>query len=198
MKIRTFTLALLFFSLSAYAQEENSEALLMFEGLSAYVAITTGPYILELTDDVSDGCMPSPDAVEQSWEVELRRLGYTIIPEADEKESVFSPKILIEAFGFGNNEYNCAVMVQTSLELYFGGNLPYTDKMTLSRSRIPVTRHLLTGGKNDMGERISNLSRDHVNELYLMMERTKERFQKEYPQFLSQHMAGKMAASQEK
>jgi hypothetical protein len=174
---------------------EDDESGLVFEGAQLLIALNNEPIKLEVYDDVSDGCMPNPSAVEQAWEVELRRLGFEFT--GDGLEQVFAPEISVEAFGFETSDWSCAVTVSTSFSQVLMSPVPYTSERIFIRHQWEVARHLLTGTKSDMNKRISDLAREHVNNFYLTKTRMMDRLESEYPKFLQEYRRGKASSGNE-
>lgn len=164
-------------------QAGNDESTLMFEGVDAWMAVYPKVVVLSVVDDVSDGCMPRPNGAQAAWEAELRRLGFQVV-ERGERDFA-TPGVAIMTFGYGTDGGGCVVNVETVLTFFIVGLLG--EKQVITPMSITMAENLMSGPKLNMQTRIEDLSRDHARSLYLRMEKTRERFKKEYPIFMANY-----------
>ena len=125
---------------------------------------------LSLGDQVKDGCLPTPAAIKNAWEVELRRLGFQVVSEWDPSYYEFS----VLALGYAHNKTNCSVILESEV-FSLWVNVTIHSRLT-KYAPISLWEKLaiLSGPKEDMQSRIRDKARDHVNEFFLAVSQAKD------------------------
>lgn len=126
---------------------------------------------LKFSDQVSDGCLPDPAAIKDAWEVELRRLGFKVVPSNELRSYGFT----VTALGMASGDYTCSVFVESKVSspvMYIV--LPLDDKSYWIEIPLWESEMILSGPKKSMQNRIRDVARDHVNSFFLEISQAKD------------------------
>lgn len=178
-------LAYIVFALSFWIQPVKAEETSLFieGGLYALIFNNT-KVVLEVSDQVTDGCMRSPDSIERYAEAALRRNKLSVVDKAN---AMLPPTVKVTALGFGTNEYNCAVHFSLTLTQYTVAQVPYsavldgTTQNTIIPVGITIYSTILSGPKDSMQERLERETESAVNELFITIDRAKDHVKQNWP-----------------
>lgn len=114
---------------------------------------------ITLSDQVSDGCMPRPSAIEEAAELRFRAAG---IPRNNDDAPLH--ELSIFAAGYATNDFNCAVTVSMDLHTVASVNEGRQPNWVFPLARVQIgggRLRLIAGPKTDM----QTLVRDSVVEM---------------------------------
>ena len=179
--MRTFVIGSLFLliSLASTAQSESS---LLFAGGTQSLIATRDTFAIELSDQVTGGCLPNPSALKDRMEVSLRKNGYKINSESN----LFSDDIRITALGYKVGEDFCVVYLSASLNFLVGMNVPFAHNVASGDlTMAPFTHYfggtLLSGDQSSMQKRLSDQVSEYADKPFLDISRARDAIFLEFP-----------------
>jgi len=194
MRTHTATLIGLFFSLCNIlaAHAEDDEPNLFFQGDKEALFWFDDTFSIKVLDGVEGGCLPQPDNLKTKMEVSLRQAGFAI---ADEP-SLLLPEVIIYPFGYAIDG-GCSVVITTEIRKYVIATVPFSHDYgadgnlgnTLVLVRHTVSDNMLTGSKSGMQRRLEDMVRDHGDQIYLFIARSKDFMRSKFPKIIQRHEA---------
>lgn len=171
----------IFWLVSVSGAAHSSNDLLFDGGVEALIA-TKDSFIIKVSDQVTGGCLPNPNALKDKMEASLRRDGFSITSE----ESFFNNVILITAVGYPMNDISCAVSLDVVMAFSITVNVPfayesYGDGQTMTNYLYPIHRGVLTGPKRKIQDSLEDSVTESAEKLFLEISRARDRIFNDYP-----------------
>lgn len=157
---------------------------MLFEGGTNAILFDTSVVKIEISDQVKDGCMPQPSALETAAEAALRRNGFGI---STDENALFIPTVRITALGYAVGGNSCAVTFTMQLSRFIAaivpntGQLPDDVRKTLAPIDWTVYNKMLTGPKYDMQGRLEREAEKSANELFIAVDRANDYVKEKWP-----------------
>jgi hypothetical protein len=164
---------------SASAEEAPS---LLFEGGTKALLVSMSEFAIVVSDQVTDGCLPSPTKLKDKMEIALRKNGFDIKKEA----GYFTNDIGITALGYKIGESSCAVHLSVELLFQAVVNVPFSKNVqsgqeTFAPFFYKVGSRMLTGPRYGMQARLEKQVTEYADELYLAISRAKDDVFSKFP-----------------
>lgn len=184
--MKTCLLAALLFvnaALAAETESNESEAFILEAGWEAHLASIKSVSI-SVTDQVVDGCLPSPEIVKNKLEIGLRKNNFRIKDNTD-KGSLHDINIHAIGFAVGGDKSLCVVNLTVSLNIhravtaYYAWNV--SDGQTFTPIAYTLTSGLMSGPKNGMQKRIESQAAAQADTLYLEVSRAQDKIFSRWP-----------------
>lgn len=189
--MKTFVICSLFLmvSLASTAQSESS---LLFAGGTQSLIATRDTFAIELSDQVTGGCLPDPSALKDRMEVSLRKNGYKINSESN----LFSDDIRITALGYKVGEDSCVVYLSASLNFLVGMNVPFAHNIASGHLTMAPFIHyfggtLLSGEQSSIHKRLSDQVSEYADRLFLDISRARDAIFVKFPSINAEFMKTK-------
>ena len=179
--MKTFVIGSLFLAVSL-ASTAQSESSLLFNGGNRSLLATRDTFAIEVSDQVTGGCLPSPSALKDKMEVSLRKNGYKINSESN----LFSDNIRITALGYKIGEDACVVYLTASLSFLVGMNVPFAHNVASGSLTMASFTHdfggtLLSGDQSSMQKRLSDQVSEYSDKLFLDISRARDAIFSKFP-----------------
>ena len=162
---------------------------LMFDGgIDSIIAYKDNFYI-DVSDQVTDGCLPRPSRLLDKMETSLRKSGFSI----SRVESPFVPTVQITALGYSIDDDFCAVHLKVTLHFLNPTSVPRSrgtsyGRLTLAELNTNIGSSLFTYSKRQMQSRLESRIEELADDLYLMISRAKDALETDFPEFKSPNL----------
>lgn len=166
-------------SIASLARADDA-SLLTDGGINAFLA-TMDAFSIRIHDQVTDGCLPQPNALSDKLEVALRKNGFRIVDP-----SFLTNDIHIIPVGYALTTTSCAVSVVVTLSFATFSNVPYINRPGPNTTILSVERQLtgtlLTGEKASMQSRLEEQMTQTADKLYLDISRARDDIFSKFPE----------------
>jgi len=162
--------------------------LLMQGGMESLLALRDN-FLIEYSDEVTDGCLPRPARMKDKMELTLRKNGFSIATE----ELPMANVIVVSAIGYvPSASAICVVHIEANLIFKALVFVPYSQTVPGEDKTLASIVHqfgnvVLTGPKNGMQGRIEKQVEEFGEELYLTISRSKDHIKKHFPEIIEYH-----------
>ena len=155
---------------------------LIVEGGTKSLLVSKDEFSIQVSDQVTGGCLPFPNKLKDKMEISLRKNGFDIAKKAN----FFTNNIYITALGFKISESSCAVHLSAELIFPVVANVPFAeDEPKGSKTLVPfiykIGDVILAGERYSMQDRLSKTVTEFADKLYLDISRSKDDVFKKFP-----------------
>lgn len=139
---------------------------------------------LSVSDQVTDGCLPAPQAVSAKMAAALRRNAFVIVDP--EKARAAVPEVEVTALGYAVNE-DCMVVFTVDLVRQINADVPYSQGIDAANRRAPfllrlqVYKSLLAGDRQGMQRQIELEADQGGDDLRIAVDEARSAVQANWP-----------------
>ena len=178
------TLIFLFRSL-CFAEEEST---LFIDGGMYSILATKKAFAIEVSDQVSDGCLPNPTQLKNTMEISLRQNRLSI----DSDTYRWSSTLTINAVGYELDDFTCVVYIEAYLDFSSSIEVPYAadayeENITVANSTVSIGGYILTGDKSSMQQRLENTTKELGDDLFLLISRAYDHTEDNFPEIIESY-----------
>ncbi|KZL00514.1 MULTISPECIES: hypothetical protein [unclassified Pseudovibrio] len=158
-------------------QTVHAESLTSYEAADAALLSSIDAVKIHVFDNVTDGCLPSPNRLKNKMEITLRKNGFSVVGSDVKTDAV----VVITALGMKPGS-SCVVHVKTSILIGVISLVPKSSYVKPGTTayldrEMQIGAIVLTGG--NMQQRLTQVIEGHADDLSLAILRARE-FQFEY------------------
>lgn len=171
------------FILLAFSSFTYSEppSLLMDGGVNALLS-TKNSFAITVDDEVTGGCLSSPNSLKNKLEVGIRRNHFNI----QDTPSFFNTTISVSALGYRlQSTESCVVVISAELTFPVSVTVPYSGNLeesnTITIYMYPFYTEILTGPRIDMQDRLEASSTKIADALFLEISRAQDNIFSKFP-----------------
>lgn len=178
MKITSKLAPLILFVLLTFTHPVLSEESpnLLFEGGLSSLIFNIDTFSIEVSDQVTDGCLASPTSLSDAMEVSLRQAGFQI-----QKDNPFAANIIITALGYKAGGV-CFVSYSVDMSTIKLVVVPHSDtQFALMPYLIDVSHGIVSGGSIHTQSSLEDNARKAGEKIYLLISRAKDDMRNKFP-----------------
>jgi len=159
----------------------ESTANMFFDGGASALLVDKNTFYVEVSDEVTGGCLPKPDQLKKSMEDSLRSHGLKVIDKAE----FMTPKVYISTLGFRINRM-CVVDFTVNLSFPIVSEVPNATNVpsgnrTLIIYNYDVGRHIFNYPKRKMQRTLNKYVKEYGDKIYMRIAKSKDKIYVKFP-----------------
>lgn len=195
--IRVLLVAATCLAFSGVARGQEADGCNFMNKLSAVQIATATAFRVSISDEISDGCWPNPEASKNVVELALLNNGI----DTEDDLMALPPIVTLAGVGYGISEYSCAVYVRFSVSKLVAAVVPFSydsEGSAPARSVESLTMweqsSVMTGPKDNFQGRIKQYFEEAAEAFILKYKKSQAEIFSRCPQ-IKENIDGLSASS---